>query len=184
MSGTENQDVALAEANALGLFTLLQFRGTDSFPGFQPLDPAQPRDVEQNSAADDSVCIGSDVLELRAAGGDLCGRLAVIQASLVRDMAKGVDVGVTVTMDLAGKIVQCEAGLPKNGGAIERHRHVMCNRVRIVRTGDLVESDGHGNRSPRSHQRRGVSHAFGSNVIQRTTFILGAPGSPVTNLLK
>ncbi len=125
MSGAEKQDVPLAKAHPLGLFTLLQFRGCDSLARFQPLSAAEARDIEQNSAADDALGTSCDVQGLGSAGGDVRGRSSVIQAALVRDVAESVDVGVAIAMDLAGMIVQREPRLalserPAGGRSMSR----------------------------------------------------------------
>jgi hypothetical protein len=51
-------------------------------------------------------------------------------------------------MNLTGKIVQSETRLPENGGAFEQVGHVMRHRVRVVRTGYLIDRNSRGNGTP------------------------------------
>jgi hypothetical protein len=117
-------------------------------------------------------------------GGDVRGSLAIIKPALVGHVAKGIDMGVAVAMNLTGQIVESKTRLAQSGRAIEDSGHVVRNGVRVVRPGHLVDGHGHGDGAPRTDQRRRVAHTFGSDVVQRTAFIAGAPYSPIADALE
>jgi hypothetical protein len=99
-------------------------------------------------------------------------------------MAKGVDVGVAVSMDLAGKIVEGKPWFTQGGRAVEYLGHVMRDRVRIVGTCDLIDGYGHGNGAPRPNQCGRITHAFGGDVVLCAAFVVAAPNTPVRDALE
>src|SRR5581483_6321721 len=94
------------ETHALGPLALLQLVGCYSLAGLQPLHAAPARDIQQNAASDNTVCVGRDVLEIRNSGGDFAGESSVVKPPLVGHMAERVDVRVAVAVNLPGHIVQ------------------------------------------------------------------------------
>ena len=53
VAGAEDEDVALAEPDALGLLDRLELGAGHRLARLQPVDPAEPRHVEQHAAADE-----------------------------------------------------------------------------------------------------------------------------------
>src|SRR5207237_5323265 len=74
VAGAEHEDVALAEADTLRLLGSLELFPRHRLAGLEVRDPAQARDVEENSAADDAVGVGCDVESVHAVAGHLGDR--------------------------------------------------------------------------------------------------------------
>ena len=55
VAGAEDEDVALAEPDALGLLDRLELGPGHRLAGLEPLDAAEPRHVEQHAPADQAV---------------------------------------------------------------------------------------------------------------------------------
>src|SRR5579875_297769 len=184
MSSSKNQDVTPAESHTFGLLTLFQFLRGNSLTWFKPLDATQAGDVEQNSATDDTMSINGDVVGIWPTSGNAGSGLAVIETTLVCYVTQSVDVGVTVTVDLTGEIVEGKTRFAEDRAIIKRLSHVMRDRVRIVRAGDIIDRNRHGNGSPRSNQRSCISYTVCGDVVESATFVVVAPHAPVADALE
>ena len=94
MARAEDEDVALAQAHALGLLDRLQLGAGHRLAGLEPVDLAVARRVEQHAAADDAGVIGGDAAPFRAARGEQRGRLAIVELALVGDVVQRIDMGM------------------------------------------------------------------------------------------
>src|SRR5215470_3889059 len=58
MAGAEDKNVPLAEPDPLGLLDRLELRTGDRLARLEPLDPAEPRHIQQHSPADQALAVG------------------------------------------------------------------------------------------------------------------------------
>ena len=61
VAGAKDEDVSLAELDALRHLAGLQLRPPDRLARLEPLHPAEARDVEQHAAADHAVAVARDI---------------------------------------------------------------------------------------------------------------------------
>ena len=82
VAGPEDEDVALAEVHALCLLAGLQLGAPYGFAGLEPFDPAESRNVQQDTPADHPVPVVCDVERRRPLAGEylLCGMPVVGEA--------------------------------------------------------------------------------------------------------
>src|SRR5262249_49448651 len=91
VAGAEDKDVPLAEPDPLGLSDRLELRAGYGLPRLEPLDPAEPRHIQQYALPDEPLAVRRHVERGGALGGHhLLGRPTVVDATLVGDVAERV----------------------------------------------------------------------------------------------
>ena len=185
MSGAEDEDVALAEAHALRHLDRLEFPAVDRVPGLEPVDAAMARRIEQHTATDDAGGIGRDAAPFGAARGECRGRLAVVELPPLADVVERVDVGVAVAV--AGHAEEAHA----EGQAALADRDVVHQRHEVVRraVGCLVlppcrSGSPSDTVRPLAHQARCGGDLVRGQVVERASFVVRPPASPVLDGLE
>ena len=92
MAGTYEEHVALTSGDSLLSLGRLEVIAEDVLAGLEPGHSAETGDVEQDASPDQAVCEHLDRIDRRASGSHGVVRRAVVQESLVGDMAERVDV--------------------------------------------------------------------------------------------
>jgi hypothetical protein len=105
VAGPHQEDVALPHGHFLTALRLLEVAGEDAVARLQPVHSARSRDVEQDPAPDQPVLQRLDRLDGRAGGRDRVGGPAVVEPSVVGDMAEGVEVAVRVVVVVDADVV-------------------------------------------------------------------------------
>src|SRR5215469_8686076 len=99
VAGTEDQDVALTQADSLRLLDRFKLRASHGLTWLEPAHASEAGHVEQHAPADKSVAVARHVQRSGALRRhDLERGPAVVDAALVGDMAERIHVGVAVTM--------------------------------------------------------------------------------------
>ena len=96
--GAHEQDVALPDLHFLLARRGLEILAKHMLAGLQPRHTARTGNVQQHAATDEAVLDERDRLVRGAVVGDGVGRDAVVQATLVGDMAQRVDVRVAIAV--------------------------------------------------------------------------------------
>ncbi len=138
VAGAEHEEVTFTELDTLGPLCLLQLGARDGGTWLQPRHPPQPRDVEENATAHDTLRILGDVEDRRAGRGHGGRRAPVVQLPAVGDVTERVDVGVAVAVELHADEVGGKTQAAGPDVVVVPGRHVMNGRVRVVRPGRLV----------------------------------------------
>ena len=180
VAGPEDEDVALAEPDALGLLAGLELGPGHGLARLEPLHPAEARDVEQHAAADEAVPVVRDVEGCRALRGQhLLGGLAVVDLALVRDVAQRVDVGVAVAVAGHPQVVEPEAQAARADVDVVGLADEVDRRVRVVRSGDLVDRDLHRDPPARPDEPGRVADAGRGDVVEGAELVVRPPAPPV-----
>ena len=143
MARAEDEDVAFAQPDPLGLLDLFQLGAGHGLAGLEPADLAVARRIEQHAAADDAGVIGGDAAPFRAARGEQRGRLAVVELAPVGDVVQRIDMGMGIAVARHAEIAHAEGETALADRQIMHQRHEMHCRVGVVGTGFLVDRDRH-----------------------------------------
>ena len=140
MAHPDEQDVALADTDALVALGGGDVAGRDVVARFQPGHPAQAGDIEEHAAAGDAVGGDGDGELNGTGGGDGAGGHAVVEGAVEGDMAQGVDVAVGVAVDVHGDPVGRK--FQAIGGGAGRLDHPVLGRVGVVGAGMVLYRGG------------------------------------------
>jgi hypothetical protein len=184
-AGGDEQHVALLDAQARRLLGAHQLVGTDRLAGLEPLDPAKPRHVEQDAAADDAVARSHDAVALRADALHVPGVEAVVHPPRHHHVAEGVDVGDGHAVERHAHVVH--RGLETRNelaGRVAGDEHHVLRGVGVLgggRDGKLVGA-AHG--GPVAHERGRRRALLVGDVVEGPALVVGAPPSPVLHVLE
>src|SRR5690348_7356063 len=185
MAGAEDEDVPLAEPRPLSLLDRLELRTGHRLTRLEPLDPAEPRHIQQHSPADQALAVGRHVERGGALGGHhLVGRPAVVDAALIGDVAQRVHVGVAVAVEGEPDEVRCERHPGRADVNVVALDHVADDGARVVRPRGRVHRDRHRRAPPGTDQRGRRPHSVRRDVVERPEFVVGAPAAPVLDRLE
>ena len=172
----DEQQVACADAHVLRLLGRDQVIGRHVLAGLEPGHPAQPRNVEQDTAAGDPVP-GHLNGQLRGAvRGDGGGGHAVVQRRVVDDMTQGVEVTVRVAVHVHGQPVHGEGQSGRIGLAAGGTDHLMDARFRVVGRLNILDGSGQRDRAAEPGLAQPGKHPLRRQVIQRATPVSRPPG--------
>ena len=150
----------------------LEVLGKDRFAGFERVDAAYGRDVEEHAPGDNPVLQVVDPEAGGAVRGDGLGGVAVEELAFVEDVAQRVDVAGGEPVGRQGEVVRP----PALGRGAD---HVVRHRGRVVGRRLGVEGPGTRDRLARTHGGRGGGRDLGSDQVQRAELVVGPPASPV-----
>jgi hypothetical protein len=142
VAGAHEQDVALADGDALLALGRLEVRAGDVLARLEPGHAAHARDVEEDAAADESVGEDVDRVDRRSPLGHRPLRPGVVEDAVVGDVAERVDVGVAVVVVVDAHEVLREAHRPRADVAVGQHRHRVHGRLRAVGRRECAERQG------------------------------------------
>lgn len=171
MACSENQDIALAQAHALGLFDFFQLGARCRLAGFEPTDLAVTRRIQKHAAANDAGGIGGDAAPFRTARGEQRGRLAIVELTLVCDVVQRIDMGVGVAMARHAEIAHAEGKAALADRQIMHQRHEMHRRVWIVGTGFLADRNRHRDAMAFADERGG-GHLVRGDIVERAKLVV------------
>ena len=84
----EHEHVTFAEVHAFGNLARLQFGRADRVTGLQPFDTAEPRNVQEDAAANEACRIARDVVSMWPSTIDaLRGPMPVVDEPVIRHVA-------------------------------------------------------------------------------------------------
>ena len=185
MTGPEDHNITFGELEANGCFRSFNLGSTDRFSGLQPLDAAQPGNIDQHPSANDPLRVRGNIIAESAPARNQVGRATIVQLAFVGDMAQGVDVSMAVSVELhteevGGKTEQlARSNINVVGGA-----HIMNGRVWVIRPGDRVDRNRHRYAATALDKCSRGPNLVWRDVIQGAFFIVRPPSSPVLERLE
>src|SRR5579871_143194 len=184
MAGTEDEDVAFAEADALRFLDLLQLGTGDRLARLEPFELAVMSGIQHHAAADDALVVGGDAPPFRAARCEERGRLPIVELALPGDVVQRIDMGMGIAVAGHAEVAHAEGKAALADRYVVHQRHEMHGRVRVVGSGLLVDRDRHRDAAALVHQPGRRGDLVRRDVVERTEFVVRSPFAPILDLLE
>ena len=179
VTGADEQDVAGPHPHALVALRRLEVLAEHVLARLDPGNTAHARHVEQHAAPDQAVLEDVDRTGLGALRGDRLVRLAVVETTVVGDVAEGVDVAVAVVVVVDADVVLGEAHGPRPDVDVGQHRHVVVGGLGHVDARLGLERLAERDRGSAANEPGGGGDPGGREMVQRASLAVVVPAAPV-----
>ena len=179
VTGSDQQDVAGIHGYALLALGRLQVCSVRMLSRLEPAHAPRARDVQEHAATDEPVLQNLDRVGAGPVLVDFVFCLAVVEQTVVGNMAERVDVRVPVVVIVGTDVVldELDAFWLCVAPAPER-RHVVIGGHRVVRGFLRVDGQAHRHRHTVLHQPRGGDDAIRCEQVQGSALVLLSPLAP------
>ena len=184
VAGAEDEDVALAEPDALRRLDRLELGAGHRLARLEPVDPAMARRVEQHAATDDAGGIGGDAAPVRAARGEQRRPACRCRAAPIADVVERIDMGVAVAMARHAEVAHAERQAALADGMscssdIRWTAGLGLSGPAALLIGIAIETV-----RPLRTRRRRRGHLVRRQVVERSALVVGPPAAPVLHRLE
>ena len=163
---------------------VLEVLGEHVLAGLEPGNLPEAGHVEQHPAPDQAAPEHIDCILGRPPRGHRRARPPVVEATIERNVTERVDVTVGGVVVVGPDEVLGELQGTGLGRIVGEQRHVMVNRSRVVDPNLRVERQAERDRLTASDQPCRRSHAFGAQIVERSTLVVGSPAPPARDRLE